>query len=196
MPGWQEMYNNTKKGNPMALTKKQTGVLIGMAIGLAISLNIVLVGAWYNPFSFSALSGLTARLAISIQCSVLPALFLIASVARLARHRFFTPEDIDGGGGLSHDSKQALLLQTLLQNTLEQLLIAVVIYLAWAVMMPADWMSVVPLAAISFALGRVLFFAGYKGGAPSRALGFALTFYPSALMLITIIGQVVWKNLA
>ena len=180
----------------MALTKKQTGVLIGMAIGMAISLNIILVGAWYNPFSFSASSSLTTRLATAIAWSVLPALFLVASVARLAKHRFFTPEDIDGGGGLSHDSKQALLLQTLLQNTLEQLLIAIVIYPAWAVMMPADWMSVVPLAAISFAIGRVLFFSGYKSGAPSRSLGFALTFYPTALMLITIIGRVVWKNLA
>jgi len=180
----------------MSLTKKQNGVLIGMAIGMAISLNVVLVGAWYNPFSFGTASGLLTRLATAIEWSVLPALFLILSVGRLAKRRFFTTEDIDGGGGLSHDSKQALLLQTLLQNTLEQLLIAVLIYLAWAVMMPADWMSVVPLAAITFAIGRVLFFTGYKGGAASRSLGFALTFYPSVLMLITIIGQVAWKNLA
>ena len=35
-----------------------------------------------------------------------------------------------------------------------------------------------------FLLGRVLFFAGYAGGAPRRALGFALTFYPTVTLLL------------
>ncbi|MBT7110834.1 MAG: MAPEG family protein, partial [Proteobacteria bacterium] len=40
---------------------------------------------------------------------------------------------------------------------------------------------------------RILFFAGYSGGAPSRAAGFALTFFPSVLMLILIIYNVTLK---
>jgi hypothetical protein len=34
------------------------------------------------------------------------------------------------------------------------------------------------------------FLAGYSGGAPSRAAGFAMTFFPSVLMLILIIHKV------
>ena len=42
-----------------------------------------------------------------------------------------------------------------------------------------------------FALGRILFAAGYRRGAPGRALGFALTFYgTAALAAITVIAQV------
>ena len=77
-------------------------------------------------------------------------------------------------------------MQSLLQNTLEQSVLALLIYLAWAAVMPSAWLSVVPLAAVSFALGRLLFLAGYASGAPSRALGFTMTFYPSIAMLICI----------
>jgi len=81
------------------------------------------------------------------------------------------------------------MLQSLLQNTLEQTVIAIMVYMAWAVTMPAEWSSVVPMAAILFAVGRVLFFSGYEKGAPSRALGFALGFYSSVGMLVCVIGH-------
>jgi uncharacterized membrane protein YecN with MAPEG domain len=120
---------------------------------------------------------------------------LFFTIGRLAKHRFFTPEDIDGGG-FSDDSEQARSLQSLLQNTLEQFCIASSVYLAWAVVMPGQTLSVVPLSAIAFCVGRVLFFAGIKGGAPSRALGFALTFYPSVATLICMLGYLFWLELS
>jgi hypothetical protein len=119
-----------------------------------------------------------------------PGLFLGLSVGRLARHRFFTPQDIDGGG-LTNGTHEARILQSLLQNTLEQFALAFAAYLAWAVIMPVLWLSVVPLAAITFGIGRVLFFAGYKEGAPHRAVGFALTFYPSMVMLVLSMAELV-----
>jgi hypothetical protein len=89
---------------------------------------------------------------------------MIIAVARMARQRFFSPEDIDGGV-TSTDTPRAQLLQTLLQNTLEQSLIALLVYLGWALTMPATWLSVVPVAALAFAMGRILFFLGYEEGA-------------------------------
>ena len=64
--------------------------------------------------------------------------------------------------------------------------------------MPPAQLAVIPAAAVLFALGRLLFWRGYAGGAPSRALGFGLTFYPTALMLIVNIvdtrtQEVVWR---
>jgi uncharacterized membrane protein YecN with MAPEG domain len=38
-----------------------------------------------------------------------------------------------------------------------------------------------------FFVGRLLFIRGYADGAPARALGFALTFYPTQLMLIAVL---------
>jgi hypothetical protein len=41
-----------------------------------------------------------------------------------------------------------------------------------------------PAAAILFLIGRILFFLGYAEGAASRAFGFALTFYPTLMLLV------------
>lgn len=50
--------------------------------------------------------------------------------------------------------------------------------------MPPAWQAVVPAAAILFVFGRIAFVAGYARGAPARAFGFALTFYPTVFMLL------------
>lgn len=179
----------------MIFTEKQNGVLKGMIFGAITAVVIVIVGAWLNPFSISNNMNEFERLGIAIKSALLPSLFLAVSVGRLAKHRFFTPEDIDGGG-LSNGTDEAKLLQSLLQNTLEQFALALVAYLVWAVTMPATWMSVVPLAAIAFSIGRIMFFAGYKNGAPSRALGFTLTFYPSLVMLAFTIGELILQKIS
>lgn len=163
-----------------------------MAAGAGCALAIVILGAWLNPFLFLPNLSIAARLSTAVQAALVPAIFLLVSVGRLAKHRFFTPEDIDGAG-LSVGTGQAKLLQGLLQNTLEQLGIAVIAYLAWAVVMPSTWLSVVLLASFAFGVGRILFFVGYRHGGPSRALGFTLTFYPSAIMLAVTAGAELWR---
>jgi uncharacterized MAPEG superfamily protein len=118
-----------------------------------------------------------------LKTDLLLALWLGVSIGYLARHRFFTPEDIDGSG-LTQGTEQAGVLQSTLQNSLEQTVFAVLAHTIWAVTMPSSWMTAVPAAAILFICGRILFARGYRGGAASRAIGFALTFYPSVLMLV------------
>ena len=117
------------------------------------------------------------RIALWLACSLIAAAWLLIAVGRLAGHRFFTPADIDGGG-LTEGTPKAKLLQTLIQNTLEQCLLAIPAYGAWLWLAPEGRRGLVVLCAACFALGRLLFFAGYARGAPLRALGFTLTFYP------------------
>ena len=47
--------------------------------------------------------------------------------------------------------------------------------------MPTYILSVVPLCPMLFAISRIVFFKGYKGGGTSRGAGFSLTFYSLAL---------------
>ena len=112
---------------------------------------------------------------------------MLICVARLAKHRFFTPEDIDGSA-LTPGTDRARLLQALLQNTLEQAVLAIPVYFCGAVVLPGSWLGAVFAAAAMFFVGRICFFAGYAGGAPSRAYGFALTFYPTVFLT----GICVW----
>jgi uncharacterized membrane protein YecN with MAPEG domain len=114
----------------------------------------------------------------------------MVNIGLLARHRFFTPDDIDGGG-LTKGTQQAQVLQSTLQNTLEQAVLAVSVHAMWAAVMPETWQAAVAAAAILFVVGRVFFWRGYAQGAPARALGFALTFYPSVAMVLLIFGKLI-----
>jgi hypothetical protein len=176
----------------VALTDKQRGVLKGMTIGAATALVVIIAAIIVGPALLSPDAPAGERLAFALQADAFLALWLGVSIGLLARHRFFTPEDIDGGG-LSRGSETANVLQATLQNTLEQTVLAVLVHLAWATVMPVSWIAAIPAATILFLTGRVLFVRGYRGGAPSRAVGFALTFYPSILMLVIVCGAAIRK---
>ena len=174
----------------MSLTHTQKGTVLGRLIGVVSALAVIIVGVRFDPFEFDPPAQVIEKLWVATTSVVLVCVFLVFCIGRLARHRFFTPDDIDGAG-LTEGTAKAKVLQALLQNTLEQTMLACIIYYAWALLMPETWLFVIPLAALTFAIGRVLFFAGYTGGAPARATGFAITFYPSLIMLAVIIFQVV-----
>jgi uncharacterized membrane protein YecN with MAPEG domain len=127
-----------------------------------------------------------ARVTLWAAASALPACCVFFAIARLARHRFFTPEDI-ASSGLNTGTPKARSLQAQLQNTLEQAVLAVIAYGAWLALMPPRWGVLVAAFALCFAIGRLCFFAGYERGAPARAFGFALTFYPGALMMLALL---------
>ena len=178
------------------LTEKQRGVLGGMMLGLAATLLALAFAIVAAP---SALlpheNNADSAIAHALQWDILLAFWLAANIAMLARHRFFTPADIDGGG-LSDGTPTAKVLQSVLQNTLEQVALALSVHLIWAATMPGRWQAAIPAAAMLFFFGRALFWRGYARGAPARALGFALTFYPTVAMLVVAIGHLVWSLVA
>lgn len=82
-------------------------------------------------------------------------------------------------------------MQSLLQNTLERGSLALPVYVAVSLLAPAHLLALVPAAAAIFLVGRVLFFVGYAKKAPARAFGFALTFYPTVMLLILAVAVAV-----
>ena len=174
-------------------TAKQRGVVNGVVVGATVTLVVILGAIYAGPLALSMEATSGERIAFALSVDAIIALWLGISIALLARYRFYSPEDIDGGG-LTHGSETAKILQATLQNTLEQSVLAVLVHLSWAVQMPVNWISVIPAAVVLFLCGRVLFLRGYRGGAPTRALGFALTFCPSVLMLLFVVGTAIWKG--
>ena len=169
------------------MDQTQIGVARGAASAMltaivAFALAITLVSPAWNVGS-----DLTSRIALASWAVLLPAATLFVCIARLGAHRFFTPADIHGSA-LTSGTERAKLLQSLLQNTLEQCCLAIPVYVATAILAPASFLPVVPAAAVMFLVGRVSFFAGYAQGAPSRAYGFALTFYPTVLLLVLLLA--------
>jgi len=66
----------------------------------------------------------------ALKWDVLLVACLTANIGMLARHRFFTPAGIDGGG-LTQGTSEAQLLQSILQNTLEQAVLALSVHLTY-----------------------------------------------------------------
>ena len=166
-----------------------------MILGLTSTLLALALAIVAAPSALLPDDNAVSAIVRALQWDILLVLWLAANIAMLARHRFFTPADIDGGG-LSDGTPTAKVLQSVLQNTLEQMILALSAHLIWAATMPWRWQAAVPAAAMLFFLGRALFWRGYARGAPARALGFALTFYPTIVMLIVAVGHLVWGLVA
>ena len=157
-----------------------------MMFGLLAAISLIFIGVYYNPYRYPFEINLENRLRVALKSSLPIAIVLAISIGRLAKHRFFTPNDIDGSG-MTQASSQAKILQSIIQNTLEQSILAFITYLTWCLLMPGNCLSVVPMASITFTIGRILFILGYEYGAPARALGFTLSFYVTNGMLLYIV---------
>lgn len=166
----------------MDLTTKQKGVIRNV-IPAAVLTVVGLCGvSLLLPLDMLPLDEPGARIAWALKWALLPVLTLMVTLMRVANHRFSTPEDIDGSG-LTDGTPEVHVLRAVVQNTLEQGVLAVAAYAIWAVVVRYNWLRVIPMAAVLFVCGRVLFARGYARGAPGRAMGFALTAYPTFGML-------------
>lgn len=167
----------------MPLTARQHGVLKGMIAAVIVAATGLALGVFQFPREWLPDGSPQARLALAAKCLLACAFWLLLSIGILARHRFFTPEDIDGSG-LTSGTTKAKVLQAVLQNTLEQTALAAFTYLAFAALAPAGYLGALPAAALLFWCGRALFWRGYAQGAAARSFGFALTFYSTVLLFL------------
>lgn len=169
----------------MNLTVEQKGVVRGVVPAAIITLAGLCGVSLLIPMSALPADNPGPRLAWALQWSLLPVLALIIAVMRVGNYRFSSPDDIDGSG-LTNATPQIQILRAVLQNTLEQAVLAAATYLIWAAAMPHRRLRAIPVAATLFIGGRVLFARGYSKGAGGRAMGFGLTMYPTAAMLATV----------
>jgi hypothetical protein len=173
------------------LSKKQQGVLRNMLFALAVTVVGFTAVVLWRPLFLTPIENPLAALGAALKWDILLVACLAGNIAFIARHRFFTPEDIDSGG-LTDGTEKVLLYQAMLQNTLEQAVLGLSTHLIWSLTMPQSGQGIIAIAAILFLFGRWLFWSGYGHGAEARALGFGLTFYPSVLMLLILCVHHVW----
>ena len=183
LPSLQDLADSVRF-SAMALNPKQQAVVRRAPVAVMIVAVAVLVSRLIPAAALPA-DQPAARMAWALPWTILPLLTLMVSVMRVANHRFSSPEDIDGSG-LTTGTARMLVLRAILQNTLEQAVLAVLAYLVWSVTMPVHWLGVIPTAAVLFTIGRALFAGGYERGAAGRAIGFGMTAYGTFGMLITL----------
>ncbi|HCE08488.1 MAG TPA: hypothetical protein DEQ40_07785 [Oxalobacteraceae bacterium] len=155
---------------------KQKTVLFGMSCAAAVTFCVLFFAAFHMPNEARLHNAQDA-----LRWLVLFPLPLMICITALARHRFFNAQDIDGSG-LTRGTERAVLLQAILQNTLEQTVLASLTYIGFLAVSPPPYFGVMPSAVVLFLAGRLAFAWGYASGAGSRAFGFALTFYPTVVL--------------
>jgi MAPEG family len=164
----------------MALDPAQRTVARGMAAGAAFSALVLGVGYAVVPAPLGGLTGNVAdRLRMALAADAFVLLWLVVAIGRVAKERFFSPADIDGAG-MTEASPRVRVPAAILQNTLEQVVLATGAHLMLAAMLRDRDMALIPLLVGLFCVGRAAFWVGYAKGAGGRAFGFATTFYPSA----------------
>ena len=156
-------------------------IAVGMAAGVAWSFAVLIGAAMFVQLPVFALMPtiMTAFLA--------PGLVMIAMVGRLAQRRFFDDAIIDGEAF----SGAAAIDQRVLSNTVEQLVLAMAVWPAAAVLLGAEGPGVILVLGVAFAVARLAFWAGYHMAPPLRAFGFAATFYPTVLVALWALWRVV-----
>lgn len=172
----------SQEGAAPVLDAEQRRVLRGMALALVVTLLVLGLGTFLARPLVPALPRLEDRLAFALRCDLFVVVWLAAGIATVARGRFFSAADIQSSG-FGTPGPRIAVAAAVLQNTLEQVVLALVVHLALASLLREREMVLIPLLVALFCGGRLAFWIGYRRGAGSRALGFGLTFYPSVLAL-------------
>ena len=160
------------------LDSKQRGVAHRMAAAFLTAVAIFVLAAIFGGPRIAANSSVEFRLGLLAASLIAPAAALFICIARLAKHRFFTPEDIDGSA-LTEGTSRAMLLQALLQNTLEQLALAVPVYLSCSFLFPDYFLGLVPAAAAMFFVARSVLSWLFRWSA-FKGVWFRLHFLPDS----------------
>ena len=170
--------------------REQRGVALGMIAALCVA---ILVTAACMYLSVPSSRALSDRLIAVARADLLVICWLAATIGNVARLRFFSADDI-AGSATTTGTADVYRAKAVLQNTLEQVALAIPIHLALAVLVESSEPLIIALATL-FATGRFLFWIGYANGARYRAFGFALTFYPSVAGLIIAVTSAVRSSL-
>ncbi|MCE9681533.1 hypothetical protein [Halomonas alkalisoli] len=121
---------------------------------------------------------LAERLAFATRASAVVLFCVLVAVGMVSSFRRFSPEDI-GGSAAGPPSERLAIYVAFLQNTLEQAVLAIGFYFAFATLVAGAWLSLIPVSVAFFVVGRVLFLRGYRRGVEGRALGMVLTMMPA-----------------
>ena len=151
---------------------KRSSISIGMALGVLWSVALLWVAAAYVQVPIIAL------MPTIMAAYLAPGLVMALMVGRLAQRRFFDDDIVDGQAL----TDAAGIDQRVLRNTVEQMVLALAIWPAAAVMLGGLGPGVILCLGFGFAFARLVFWVGYHLSPPFRAFGFAATFYPTALV--------------
>ncbi|PCI49958.1 MAG: hypothetical protein COB49_04425 [Alphaproteobacteria bacterium] len=173
----------------ISLNQPQKDIRVGMIAGAVFCMVWVLMGYGFIDMALPLWVTTGDKLAYVAKCEIFAALMLLFGVMAVAGQRFFSDKAREGQTeGLS----SALTINLrYIQNTMEQLVLLVITHMAFAATADSGEMKIIPILVSLFIVGRICFWIGYHQSPLSRAFGFAVTFYPTVVMMIMTVWRLV-----
>jgi hypothetical protein len=162
--------------------------LIGGVGALAAAITLALLWRYRDAFAGPGPESDDAqgRLAYMLTWLLLPGLSLLTGVVGAARRGFYR-DAIDGTRTPASPALEINLRYN--TNTVEQVLLAAIAWAGLALKLPSEMLFVIPMLAVVFFMGRLLFFAGYLITPMARAYGMVLTILPTIIAY----GWLLWR---
>ncbi len=160
------------------LQKRQLAGFAGSMPAVAISVFCWLKPEFLENKVILPLDNLASRLAFVVSWMVIPAFMLLIGIMGASRRGFY--EDAIEG---THTPKSNGLEINLRynQNTIEQTLLAIIVWAALSIELPLERLVLIPILAILFGIGRATFWIGYLINPMARTFGMTLTAFPTLL---------------
>lgn len=158
-------------------TDAQRGIIVASVVAIATCVAALLASyAWLPASTFGLHAGMSAgeRMAFTVKVDLLVFLWLAGCVRAVSAGRFFSPADIRGSA-YGPPSPAIAVPAAVLQNSLEQTVLAVGAHMGLAATLRGDELVIIPGLVLLYLIGRVSFAAAYARGAAARAFGMALT---------------------
>ena len=169
------------------MTDDQKTVAKGILGAVIFSTLYALAGWAVVSFDGAGIATLAERMVFVIRCQVFALPVLIVGIVNVVRERFFNRGWIDGSPG---DAGCRLdINKRFIQNTVEQLVLAVMANVALVVVLPQSALKCIPLLVSLFIVGRLIFWASYLRNPVSRAFGFTVTFFPTVCVVLYVMWQ-------
>jgi len=125
---------------------------------------------------------LLERVELGIECLVFPAIFFLVTILRIGSQRFGNPSE-DPTKVLANSEGMEIDLRVL-SNTHEQIMVFAINILALAVLLPYQYLSLLPIYSGIFVAGRIIFWVAYHHNFLWRAPGFAMSTLPAVVGLV------------
>ena len=171
------------------LDREERNIQKFTSLALLLSAALFAAGFYTIPGVVDFPTALLDRIAFAIQAGVFVMIWVFIAVGMVSVGRRKSAADVQGSAAGPPSPKIAIHV-AFLQNTLEQAVLTVFAFVAFAVAIEGPGLSMIVVAVAIFAIGRLLFLKGYRKGASGRAFGMALTMtpsifgYPAAIILM------------
>ena len=163
---------------PVDLPVERRRIRTRGALALVFCALVLGLGVYWLPRWLSFPVNFADRLAFALRADLFVLIWLLIAVGIVSTIRRYSAED-NAGSAFSPPSSRLAIPAAFLQNTLEQVVITTLAFLALATVEGEAALAYIVASLPLFALGRITFLRGYPGGAGARAFGMVVTALPS-----------------